>query len=128
MMKETICPYCNKRKTDKDLHIEELGFKLNFYDLGTIRVDEYGLLNIECCSTCYYRDQKIKKYSKVLKWTSVSLFIISLFIIPMGYELNWDKYIDLGTILGLDFAISIILFLLSCFYYRMPSQNSENGY
>ncbi len=46
-MKETICPFCNKRNAYEKLYIEEIGFKLNSYDLGTIRVDEYGLLNIK---------------------------------------------------------------------------------
>ena len=76
-----------------------------------MRVDEYSLLDIKCCSTCDYRDKKIKKYSMFLKWISVSIFIIS--IMPYGYKLDWEKYIDIGTLAALSFAISIILFILS---------------
>ena len=109
----TICPFCSKRNTDPQLHINEVGFKLNSYDLGTMRVDEYSLLNIKCCSTCYYRDKKIKMLSKFLKWISVSIFIISISIMPIGYKLDWDKYIDVDTLCSLFFGVAIILFILS---------------
>lgn len=113
MMERTICPFCNKRNVDPKLHITDVGFKLNSYDLGTMRVDEYSLFYIKCCSTCYYRDKKIKKYSKLLKWVSVCIFIISISIVPYGYKLDWEKYIDIGTLAALSFAISIILFIIS---------------
>ena len=112
-MEETISPFCNKRNVDAKLHITEVGFKLNSYDLGTMRVDEHSLLDVKCCSTCYYIDKKIKKYSMFLKWISVSIFIISIPIMPYGYKLDWEKYIDIDTLAAVSFAISIILFILS---------------
>lgn len=112
-MEETICLFCNKRNVDPKLHITEVGFKLNSYDLGTMRVDEYSLLNIKCCSTCYYRDKKIKMFSKFLKWISVSIFIISIPIVPIGDKLDWYKYIDVDTLYSLFFGGAIILFILS---------------
>ena len=112
-MERTICPFCNKRNVDPKLHITDVGFKLNSYDLGTMRVDEYSLFYIKCCATCYYRDKKIKKYSKLLKWVSVCIFIIPISIVPYGYKLDWEKYIDIGTLAALSFAISIILFIIS---------------
>lgn len=42
-MEETICPFCNKRNVDAKLYITDVGFKLNSYDLGTMRVDEHSL-------------------------------------------------------------------------------------
>ena len=46
-----------------------------------------------------------------LKWISVSIFIISISIMPYGYKLDCEKYIDIGTLAALSFAISIILFI-----------------
>lgn len=99
------CCFCKKRPVDKNFSIPVRGFKLHSQDLGTVRVDRYNVFHIGCCPTCYRRQQKLNKFSKVFLWISVVLFVVPIII---GVALK--SYSD---ILGIAWLLAIPAFIVS---------------
>lgn len=109
-MENKKCPFCNKRDVDDGYGIEQPVYKLRSQDFWPVRIDTYRVLKINCCSTCYRREKRLKSCSKYLKWISVGLFVILFLTVANG--------IVTGTILVFGFLGAIIPFVASYILYR----------